>query len=652
MCGIAGFAGIRRHDTAETDRIIRAMTDQLAHRGPDSHGYWLDADAGTALGHRRLAIIDLSAAGHQPMASADRRWVMSYNGEVYNFRAMRREIEDCGVRLTGQSDTEVLLEWVARWGAERTLAAAEGMFAFGLWDRRERRLLLARDRVGIKPLYWCRLESGVAFASELKALLALPGFTPNISRASLATYLRYGYVPAPDSIYAGIHKLLPGSLLSVGDDEQPRVVRYWDPRAAALNCDADFENASDEALVARVGAEIERSVRQEMVSDVPLGTLLSGGIDSSLVTAVMQAASNRPVRTFSIGFDDPSVDESAHAARVAAHLGTDHTELRVSPQEALSVIGRLPQMYDEPLSDMAQIPTYLVSRLARRHVTVVLSGDGGDELFAGYERYARADRVWAALSRAPLLLRKGAAHLIDRAPAWAWSGAARISGAADSRHATRAARLAEALRGTSAVALYRSICSLWPVPNEVVLGGEESEVEAWGVGPGAAVATPGLFQLIDLQTYLPDAILAKVDRASMAVSLESRVPLLNHRLLELALRLPRRARMRDGVTKWVLRELLYRYVPRALVDRPKQGFGVPMAAWLRGPLREWADDLLSHEALTSGGLLRPEPILERWRAHRSGSVDWSYSLWAVLVFQDWQRHWQSHRFSGFVRAAV
>ncbi|HZB37754.1 MAG TPA: asparagine synthase (glutamine-hydrolyzing) [Beijerinckiaceae bacterium] len=642
MCGIAGIAGGPGSAGARSESVLRSMIGSVRHRGPDGEGIWVDPQGGAALGHRRLAIIDLTPTGAQPMVSADGRFVVTYNGEIYNFLRLRDSLYRDNVRLVGTSDTEVMVEWIARRGLESFLSEAEGMFAFAVWDRRERRLFLARDRVGIKPLYWLLHDGFLAFASEIKSLHRLPKWQPEIDRDVLAQYLRFGYTPAPRSIFKGVRKLEPGTFLNYLAGREPEIRRYWDPVAVATEGLAATRSLPDREILDLVESEVERSVRQEMISDVPVGCFLSGGIDSSLVTAMMQAAAGRPIKTFSVGFDDPEIDESGYARAVANHLGTDHVEVRVSAEDARNVIPMLPEMYDEPLSDMAQLPTYLVSKLAREHVTVALSGDGGDELFGGYDRYRVAEATWAKLSRVPGPARSAARSFLQGSPGPIVALTAYKLGFASSRQSAqrRIARLAEALDGRSPMEVYRAVSSLWTEAGDIVIGSREPFLPIYDPELARELDPVARFQLVDLCTYLPDAILTKVDRASMAVSLETRVPLLNHKLIELAFRLPASARRRGGMSKWALREVLYRRVPRALVDRPKKGFGVPIGNWLRGPLRAWADERLSDAALRETDLFDPAPIRRRWLDHRAGVADWSYPLWAVLVFQDWHAAWK------------
>lgn len=634
MCGIAGFLG---GDFADAAATVRQMTDAIRHRGPDDADAWIDAEAGVALGHRRLSVVDLSPAGHQPMASRDGRLVIVYNGEIYNAEDLRRELT--GIDWCGHSDTEVLLEACRRWGVRRTLERLVGMFALALWDREERSLVLARDQLGIKPLFWGRFGGLVLFGSELKALRAHPGWAPAIDRNAVAAFLRHNYVPAPHTVYDGIRKLEPGTLATLKPGGEPVVERYWDlDRVAAEGLGEPFTGSDAEAEEA-LHALLLDAVGRQMVSDVPLGAFLSGGIDSSTVVALMQARATGPVRTFSIGFREEGYDESKHAAAVARHLGTDHTELTVTPDEAREVIPRLPHIYDEPFADSSQIPTCLLSALTRRHVTVALSGDGGDELFGGYSRYALAERIWAKTRLLPRPARHLLAAAVEGVPPNRWDALFQLVPAAkrppqpgDKMH-----KLAGVLTEDED-AIYRRLVSHATEPSELVPGAVEPKGLLWD--PAVRARVPGFFermQYLDTLTYLPDDILTKVDRASMAASLEARVPLLDTRVVEFAWRLPRRLKQRHGQGKWLLRQVLYRHVPPALVERPKMGFGVPIDSWLRGPLKDWAADLLDPSRMAQAGLLRPEPVQALWRQHQSGERNWQYHLWDVLMLQAWLR---------------
>jgi asparagine synthase (glutamine-hydrolysing) len=637
MCGIAGILSSERPTRAAIEAAVIAMTETLRHRGPDDRGIWIDPDAGIAFGHQRLSIIDISAGGHQPMATREGRFVITYNGEIYNYRELAERLRQAGVSLRSRSDTEVLIESIAQWGVEEALRQCEGMFAFALWDKERRELTLARDRLGIKPLYWGRIGGALLFGSELKALRAYGGGGLEIDRRALAEFLRLGYVPAPASIYRNVYKLEPGVLLVAAQGREPRLERYWDLRQIARATRPGSE-AGEADAIAGLERVLSRAVQNEMVSDVPLGAFLSGGIDSSLVTALMQAGSSRPVKTFTIGFSSREHDEAHYAKLVAAHLGTDHTELYVEEQAARDVIPYLPIWYDEPFADSSQIPTQIVSSLARKHVTVALSGDGGDELFAGYTRYRLARNLDRALRTVPRAIRRGVAAPLAALPENAARRLAALIPAPwrPTLVAQRLPKLAALLCEADGDAAYRRLVSLWPEPEAMVVGLAPGPAPA--SDPALARDLPALVErmmLHDATGYLPDDLLAKVDRASMSVSLEVRVPLLNHRVVEHAWHMPLSAKLRGNTTKWALRRILDRYVPRELIDRPKQGFGVPLAAWLRGALRDWAADLLNSETLARGGWLEPDPIAARWREHLEGRRDWSASLWAVLMFQSW-----------------
>lgn len=621
---------------------VRAMAETIRHRGPDGDGAWYDPAAGIALGHRRLAIIDLSDAGAQPMVSADGRYVVTYNGEIYNFEALAKELEQTGHRFRGRSDTEVLVEACAAWGVERTVGKLIGMFAFALWDRQERRLVLARDRLGIKPLYWGRFGGLFLFGSELKALRAHPGWTAEIDRDALAAYFRFAYVPEPLGIYAGIQKLPPGTLLTVADGGEPEIVRYWDPRAVARDGASDPSRLTDNEAADALDTLLRDAVGRRMVADVPLGAFLSGGIDSSAVAALMQAQSTRRVRTFTIGFNEPGYDEAKHAKAVAAHLGTDHTELYIDPGDALDLVSRLPDWFDEPFADSSQMPTYLVSEMTRRHVTVALSGDGGDEMFAGYNRYAWGERIWRRLGWMPRPMRTGLAGLMTAPPPAAWDRLFRMAPARlrPPEAGDKLYKFADALAAAGPDDLYRRMVTQWGDPGGLVDGAVEPRGEIRD--ETVARDLPGFVrraQYFDSVTYLPGDILTKVDRTSMAVGLEARVPLLDHRVAEFAWRLPQNQTIRDGRGKWLLRRVLDRYVPRALIDRPKSGFAVPLAAWLRGPLRDWASDLLDEDRLRRDGVLNPTPIRAAWEEHLSGRRNRQHQIWTVLMFQAWRERW-------------
>jgi asparagine synthase (glutamine-hydrolysing) len=644
MCGIAGFFGSNISRGAdELTGIVRSMTDAIVHRGPDDAGAWVDADAGVGLGHRRLSILDLSPLGHQPMVSAPGRYVIVFNGEVYNFLQIRKELEGLGHAFRGHSDTEVMLAAFEQWGVEDATKRFNGMFAFALWDKQERVLHLGRDRLGEKPLYYGWIGTALVFASELKALRRFPQFRGEIDRRSLTALLRFSYVPDPYSIYQGIHKLPPASLLTwSGDVSRPAPKPYWRlSDSVEHGLDNPFVGSDREAT-----DELERLLKEavglRMISDVPLGAFLSGGVDSSTIVALMQAQSSRPVRTFTIGFNEKEHNEAEFAKDVAKHIGTDHTELYVTPEDALSVIPKLPALYDEPFSDHSQIPTYLVCALARQHVTVALSGDAGDELFGGYERYFMGRRIHDKFSRVPQSLRALAGQALQALPAGALNGFARSAGSlmpAKYRNVAlgdKLRTLGEALRSPGMSALYLNLVSHWKQPAEAVIGGEEAitsltDSSGW---PRVQDYSHRMMQL-DMENYLPGDILTKVDRASMGVSLESRIPLLDTNVIDFAWSVPGSMKVRDGRGKWLLREVLYRHVPRELIDRPKRGFGVPLNAWLRGPLREWAGDLLSESRLKREGFFQPKVVTQKWNDLQAGTADLEYRLWDVLMFQAW-----------------
>ncbi|MBK8759870.1 MAG: asparagine synthase (glutamine-hydrolyzing) [Sulfuritalea sp.] len=647
MCGLAGFWG--RGEPAGA--IATAMASSLVHRGPDNGGIWCDAAAGLALAHRRLSIIDLSAAGAQPMISACGRYVLVLNGEIYNHADLRDEMNlrpQAAVAWRGHADTESLLEAIACWGVEATLRRCVGMFAFALWDRRQRRLTLGRDRLGEKPLYYGWQGDVFLFGSELKALAAHPAWRGEVDRDALALFMRYGYVPQPWSIWLGMRKLLPGSYLTLSTEVSvgvlPAPTYYWRARDlanAGLRTDLDDQSAAEE-----LDGRLRRAVAGQMVADVPLGAFLSGGVDSSTIVALMQQQSRRLVRSFSIGFAESDYDEAVHAKAVAAHLGTDHTELYVSPADALAVVPGLPEMFDEPFGDSSQIPTRLVAAMARREVTVSLSGDGGDELFGGYNRYSWGRAIWRWIEPLPGSLRELAGCGIVAIPPGAWDRLGRCLPYRLRQPALgdRLHKLADIIDVANTDELYRRLTSQNRDPGSLVLGASEPAI--WADEEAAAFAADARgsdfterMMFHDLVGYMSDDILTKVDRAAMACSLETRVPLLDHRLVEFAWSLPLHMKIRDGQGKWLLRQVLYRYVPRQLIERPKQGFGIPLDSWLRGPLRDWAEALLDESRLREEGFLDARQVRRKWAEHLSGRRNWQHWLWNVLMFQAWRERW-------------
>jgi len=646
MCGLVGFFSYlqkRSHDALGEALFC------LNHRGPDSSGYWFDDELGLALGHQRLSIQDTSPAGHQPMLSACGRFVLVFNGEIYNHLTLRQQLSsEKAISWQGHSDTETLLACFAAWGVEKTLRSTVGMFAIALWDRKEKNLTLMRDRLGEKPLYWGWSGDVLLFASELKALKVHPDFKAIIDRDALTLLLRHSYIPAPYSIYQGIQKLMPGHWIkfslggNIAKAKAANSTAYWSVKEAVENGLANTFKGTAAEAVDSLERRLRTSISDQMISDVPLGAFLSGGVDSTTVVALMQAQSDQPVRTFTIGFKEEGYNEAVHAKKIAQHLGTEHTELYVQADDALAVIPKLPSMYCEPFSDSSQIPTFLVSQLAKQQVTVALSGDGGDELFGGYNRYLAAQKVWKPIQQMPRFVRQFAAGGLNALSPAAWDKLfeylkpilpQRLQLAIPGE---KARKLAEVLKLDDGYEFYRQLTSHWAAPENVVIGGTEplTQITDSSLWPKTD-SLEHLMMALDACTYMSGDILTKLDRAAMACSLETRVPMLDHRLVELAWTMPLEYKIRHGQGKWLLRQVLFRYVPKELIERPKMGFGMPLDSWLRGPLKEWAEALLDERRLKQEGYFHPAPIRKLWIEHLSGKKNWQYHLWSVLMFQAW-----------------
>jgi asparagine synthase (glutamine-hydrolysing) len=682
MCGLVGFLSKNPRVVGHLNVISQSMAAAISYRGPDDSGFWSDAHAGVALGHRRLSILDLSSAGHQPMHSASGRYVLAYNGEIYNHLEIRAKLETLGTSIVwrGYSDTETLLAGFEQWGIVSTLNRAVGMFAIALWDTQTQTMHLARDRFGEKPLYYgwtnnngkagvnCLESPAFIFGSELKALCAYPGFANQLSRSALANYLRFMYVPAPQSIYQDIYKLEPGCILSISRDfpAAPTQIlrapinqtglslkRWWSLADVVETGSKELLTDENEAIH-ELGQRLRESVRLQSLADVPLGAFLSGGVDSSTIVALMQEQNMNPVKTFTVGFEESSFDESPYAKAVAQHLGTCHTELYVTATEAQSVIPQLATMYDEPFADSSQIPTHLVCKAAKQHVTVALSGDAGDELFGGYNRYFWGPRIWNRLAWLPYSVRKSLGAMIAAVPITAWDTLGKPINAVRSNtlgiaHAGyKAHKLANRLQSVHDLDdLYWSLVTEWQDPAQIMLREDASALTQESFNqelfnplsitmPNSGIEESQLRMMyLDSMTYLPDDILCKVDRAAMATSLETRVPFLDHRVAELAWCLPLNMKIRGNEGKWALRQVLYKYVPRDLIERPKAGFGIPIGQWLRGPLRGWAEDLLSVDTLRKQGYFKVESIEKKWQEHLNGRCDHTNALWTILMFQSW-----------------
>ncbi len=654
MCGFVGFLQKPILNKNALISNLTRMTDTLIHRGPDDAGVWCDERICIGLGHRRLAVLDLSATGHQPMFSGNKRYVIVYNGEIYNFPTLKNELDAItNIYWRGHSDTEILLAAIEEWGVEKTLSKLVGMFAFALWDLKEETLYLARDRMGEKPLYYGINNKILFFGSELKAFQPHPKWKGQINQNALGLLLQYGYIPAPFSIYQNIFKLLPGTFLKISNrdgwltkNELPEPISYWSfidiAKQSAIN---PFSDDPDE-IVAELERILTKSVTSQMVADVPLGAFLSGGIDSSLITALMQANSSKPVKTFTIGFHENEYNEAKFAKAVSEHLGTEHTELYLNPKEALSIIPELAEIYNEPFADASQIPTLLVSRLARKEVTVGLTGDGGDELFGGYSSYTKNPRRWSFINKLSPKLRNSISLILRKTPyllfdlLLLWTRPIRPCDGMQGSYASSLLKFGKELRCKDFVEFYNFRESMWPETTKLVLNSQK-------ISPIGSILHTNTDDIVGLVEYmmsfdtiqwLPDDILVKVDRAAMSTSLETRIPLLDHRLVEFACKIPLSIKRHKGLAKWPLKKLLYKYVPEPLVNRPKKGFSLPIGTWLRGPLREWGEELLDTQFLNDGGYFASPLIRRKWEEHLAGKHNWSKQLWPVLMFQAWLKH--------------
>ena len=635
MCGFTGIYSVNQNSI--NSEILLKMSQKLVHRGPDDSGIWIDDSGSVGLAHQRLAVIDLTSAGHQPMHSPNNRFTIVFNGEIYNHQELRKQLDY--IDWNGKSDTETLLACIESWGLDKTLKKINGMFAFALWDSKKCSIHLARDRMGEKPLYYGWQGDSFLFGSELKALKMHPSFQEHIDKESLNLYFRYNHIPSPYSIYKNIYKLSPGSVLTLHQGEKKYKVRkYWSILNTAIQSISNLLTNTEDELVDELDNLIRKSIKQKMLSDVPLGAFLSGGIDSSVVVSIMQSLSSKPIKTFTIGFEDEAFDEAKDARLIAKYLGTDHHELYVTPQDVLDVIPLLPRLYDEPFSDASQIPTYLVSKLAREKVTVSLSGDGGDELFCGYNRYHITEKLWGKMLILPLFVRKFMSFFLLLIPIKFWNRIGNLASLSNKYNniGIKMHKGASVLSSKTLFELYDNLLSNWKISDDLVLDAD--------IGPHPELSSPTdlvhlsnveKMMLWDMQSYLPNDILVKLDRASMGVSLEGRVPFLDHNIVEFAWRVPTKYKYRHKKGKWLLRQVLYRYIPKELTERPKSGFTLPLSDWLRGPLNEWAEGLINIDRLKDEGVLDSDLVNKKWKEHQAGVKDWSNQLWSILMFQLW-----------------
>ena len=646
MCGITGFYS---NTSSNFNNIILKMNSAITHRGPDSNNIWQDKKSGIVFGHQRLSILDLSMAGNQPMVSNSGRYIITYNGEIYNHLEIRKELNKINLNIKWKSntDTETLLEALEFWGIKKTLKKIVGMFAFGLWDKKNRSLILVRDRIGEKPLYFGWQGKGdnkvFLFGSELKALKVHPEFSREINRDAIALQLRHNFIPDPYSIYKNIYKLLPGHYLELTEDNLnknflPTPKIYWSLTKSAIYGNNNQLTQSDESIQCDLEKRLKLSVKQKMISDVPLGAFLSGGIDSSTIVALMQSQSNHPIKTFTIGFSEDDYNEAQHAKKIAKHIGTDHTELYCSSKTALEVIPKLSTMYDEPFSDSSQIPTFILSQLAKQHVKVALSGDGGDELFCGYNRYISTNNWSKTFNRIPISLRKKLSYLLKSISQNNWNNLSKILPGLNQNTnlGHKIYKGADALEASTLSDLYYILSSQWQNPTDTVISSKEQETFLTKFKPElSSLNNHQKMMVIDLMTYLPNDILVKVDRASMASSLETRMPFLDHELIEHVWKIPHSLKFKNGQGKWILRQILNNYVPKNLTERTKKGFGIPLGTWLRGPLKDWAENLLNEKRLLREGYFNPKQIRDKWNEHLTNKKNWQYDLWNVLMFQAW-----------------